>query len=114
MVRRRVSSSSFRVLYRFAGGSDGAQPVAALIDVNGILYGTTENGGGSGCKKLGCGTVYSITTSGAEKVLHSFAGGSDGAYPAAALVDVNGTLYGTTENGGGSGCKKRAAGLCTA
>jgi hypothetical protein len=35
-----------RVLYRFTGGSDGANPVAGLIaDASGNLYGTTEFGG---------------------------------------------------------------------
>ena len=66
-----------------------------MIDVNGKFYGTTEFGGTSGA-----GTVYFIHTDGAEKVLHSFAGGSDGSYPNAALVDVNGTMYGTTLFGG--------------
>jgi hypothetical protein len=34
-------------------------------------------------------------------VLHSFQGGSeDGAYPQGGLVDINGTLYGTTSHGG--------------
>jgi uncharacterized repeat protein (TIGR03803 family) len=68
-----------------------------LIDVNGTLYGTTWTGG-----YYGGGTVYSISTSGAEKVLYSFRGGGDGASPESALIYVNGTLYGTTVNGGGS------------
>jgi uncharacterized repeat protein (TIGR03803 family) len=51
----------------------------------------------------GCGTVYRVSLTGAEKVLHSFAGGSDGADPKAGLTDVNGTLYGTTVSGGASG-----------
>jgi uncharacterized repeat protein (TIGR03803 family) len=46
------------------------------------------------------GTVYSISTSGSESVLYTFAGGSDGASPMASLLDVNGTLYGTTEYDG--------------
>ena len=44
-------------------------------------------------RPLGCGIVYSITASASEKVLHSFTGGSDGAYPAASLLGVNGTLH---------------------
>jgi uncharacterized repeat protein (TIGR03803 family) len=37
-------------------------------------------------------------------VLHSFAGGSaDGEDPVASLVDLKGTLYGTTESGGTDG-----------
>jgi uncharacterized repeat protein (TIGR03803 family) len=86
-------------------GYDGAFPTARLINVNGTLYGTTFQGGAysSHCSN-GCGTVYSITTSGSKKVLHSFAGGTDGAHPYAGLANVNGTLYGTTTRPGGSGC----------
>ena len=46
---------------------------------------------------VNCGTVFSITTDGTEKVLYSFAGGSrDGSSPVAPLLNVKGTLYGTT------------------
>jgi uncharacterized repeat protein (TIGR03803 family) len=92
-------------MYRFKGGSDGAKPHAGLLNVNGILYGTTSGGGGSGCSFAhGCGTVYTISTTGEEKVLYSFRGGSDGEGPIAGLINVNGTLYGSTYRGGGSGC----------
>jgi uncharacterized repeat protein (TIGR03803 family) len=36
-------------------------------------------------------------------MLHSFGGDSDGSHPTAGLVDVNGTLYGTTTEGGAYG-----------
>jgi uncharacterized repeat protein (TIGR03803 family) len=92
-----------KVLYNFANAPDGASP-NALIEVNGTLYGTTYFGGSRSCYGsiyANCGTVFSITPSGAEKVLHSFSGGpSDGAYPLAELIDVSGTLYGTTYEGG--------------
>ncbi|MGC2406755.1 MAG: choice-of-anchor tandem repeat GloVer-containing protein [Candidatus Cybelea sp.] len=101
-----TASGSETVLHSFTGGSDGAHPAAGLIDVNGTLYGATEYGGGAGCKKAGCGTVYSITTSGSEKVLHSFSGSPDGARPAAPLINVDGTLYGTTKDGGTSECHR--------
>jgi uncharacterized repeat protein (TIGR03803 family) len=90
-----ANGSGFRVLYSFAGGSDGADPMAGLIDVDGTLYGTTYQGGA-----YSDGTAFSVSTSGAENVLHSFSGTPDGEYPAAGLIDVGGVLYGTTEGGG--------------
>jgi uncharacterized repeat protein (TIGR03803 family) len=92
------------VLHSFGiASNDGLNPYVGLIDVKGTLYGTTLIGGGSGCGGAGCGTVYKVTTSGKEGVLYSFAGGSDGETPNASLIAVNGTLYGTTEIGGGGG-----------
>lgn len=78
---------------------DGVSPSGALLAVNGILYGTTAQGG-----KSNRGTVFSITTSGQETILHDFAGQpGDGAGPEAGLIDVDGTLYGTTRGGGANG-----------
>ena len=101
------------VLYSFKGGSDGANPFAKLIsDSSGNLYGTTWAGGGSGCNGNGCGTVFSVAQDGSEKVLHSFAGGSDGFGPYAGVAaDTNGNLYGTTLYGGGNGCSGNGCGL---
>ena len=85
-----------KVLHRFVGNkNDGAGPVASLIDVKGTLYGTTEYGGA-----YGDGTVFSISTSGSEHLLHSFGSGTDGKLPATALIEMDGTLYGTTTGGG--------------
>lgn len=91
------------VLYSFAGGSDGAVPAnEALIAVNGTLYGATRGGGGSGCGGGGCGTVFKVSTSGAESVIHRFKGApNDGQNAKGGLVERNGVLYGTTQNGGG-------------
>jgi uncharacterized repeat protein (TIGR03803 family) len=92
-------------LHNFMGGTDGADPVADLLYVpgTGIIYGTTEKGGGSTACTKGCGTVFSIHPDGSSySVLYSFAGGgTDGANPEAGLVmDVSGNLWGTTYNGG--------------
>ncbi|MBV9719754.1 MAG: hypothetical protein JOZ77_10565 [Candidatus Eremiobacteraeota bacterium] len=87
------------VLHDFGAANDGMLPQAGVIDVNGKLYGTTAAGGGASkdCRiGSGCGTVYSVTMSGVEQVLHGFTGGSDGGYPVANLIHVKGTLYGTT------------------
>jgi uncharacterized repeat protein (TIGR03803 family) len=82
--------------------SGGAVPKAGLIDVNGTLYGTAALGGNTPDCETGdaCGTVFSITTSGKYKLLHSFGRGNDGNVPQAALLYVDGTLYSTTTGGG--------------
>lgn len=98
-------SGDFKVLHEFTGGDDGFSAAGRLLNVNGTMYGLTYRGGsGTECGYGGCGVVYSITTSGKEKVLYSFQGGTDGWLPTAGLTDVNGTLYGVTTVGGGSGC----------
>jgi len=98
------------VLYRFAAGTDGAIPIAALVfDKTGDLYGTTRYGGDH---KLG--TVFELKPSSqgtwTESVLHSFGAGADGADPEARLIfDSDGHLYSTTNAGGGS---KSCSGGC--
>jgi uncharacterized repeat protein (TIGR03803 family) len=84
-------------LHIFAGGADGGNPLAAPIYDNGLLYSTTETGGGTGCGGLGCGTIFSLDlATGAENVLFSFSGGITGADPAAPLLHQHGLLYTTT------------------
>jgi uncharacterized repeat protein (TIGR03803 family) len=94
-----TTAGKFKVLYSFGSQpGDGSFPQSVLVlDREGNLYGTTYYGGISGS-----GTVFEITTVGAEKVLHSFGSESgDGAFPAAGLVfDTEGDLYGTTSVGG--------------
>jgi uncharacterized repeat protein (TIGR03803 family) len=90
-----------RILHRFGGGGDGAQPAAALVSVNGVLYGTTLYGGRSTPCPTGCGTIFSLSPNGTnEKVVYEFQGGADGAQPAGALIAIGGELYGTTQYGG--------------
>jgi uncharacterized repeat protein (TIGR03803 family) len=95
-------SGKEKVLHSFGSGTDGIEPQSGLIEVNGTLYGTTYSGGSGHCGTFGCGTVFSITPSGRETVLHSFSG-PDGHEPMTALLNVNGTLYGTTNSGGAHG-----------
>ncbi len=104
MAVQKQSGLQYTVLYSFGGyPTDGVNAEASLTQLNGILYGTTI-GGGSGCYASGgCGTVFAITTSGAETVLHSFGGGEDGALPYAGLMNDNGVLYGTTGGGASTG-----------
>jgi uncharacterized repeat protein (TIGR03803 family) len=91
-------------LYQFNFGADGKNPYAALtLDAAGNLYGTTLNGGDAGY-----GTVFELAPfdgGWAESVIHSFAGGNDGANPYAGVVlDSEGNLYGTTPYGGAYNC----------
>ena len=67
-----------------------------LVAVDGKLYGTSLYGGA-----YGAGTVFRITTRGAEKVLYSFGKGyGDGP---SSIVSVDSTLYGTSSGGGAYG-----------
>ncbi len=94
-----TSSGNETVLYSFgATAADGNYPQAGLVrDTAGNLYGTTFQGGASSV-----GTVFELTPSGTETILHSFGETpTDGTYPEAALVrDRNGNLYSTTQYGG--------------
>jgi uncharacterized repeat protein (TIGR03803 family) len=92
-------SGKEKVVHSFGGLGDGQVPYAGLLKVKGTLYGTTEFGGAN-CSRFGCGTVFSITPSGNENLLLSFGGPEEGGYPEAGLLNVKGTLYGTTSGGG--------------
>ncbi len=88
-----------RVLYSFGtgGGPDGVLPMAGLVVLNGIFYGTAISGG-----QNGFGAIFKIDKSGKESLVYSFKGGNDGSGPYAALTPYKGALYGTTIQGGGS------------
>jgi uncharacterized repeat protein (TIGR03803 family) len=94
------------VVYSFgkALSGDGADPNAVML-LHGKLYGTTWSGGDSyecwGDPPIGCGTVFSVTTLGEERVLYSFQGQSAGyfANPTTGLAALKGKLYGTTGSG---------------
>jgi uncharacterized repeat protein (TIGR03803 family) len=90
-------AQTYTTLYTFTGGIDGAKPASPPTpDAAGNLYGTTVTGGSHGQ-----GTVYKLSPSGTESVLHSFAGGSDGSIPyASPLIDKAGNLIVTTQSGG--------------
>lgn len=97
-VFKVTPSGTETVLHSFApNGQDGFWPRSGVIlDSKGNIYGTTTMGG-----KTGVGTVFEITASGTETILHSFAAGTDGFSPYAGLTfDKKGNLYGTTEYGG--------------
>jgi uncharacterized repeat protein (TIGR03803 family) len=91
------ASDKEHVVYNFEYGNDGAAPGAPLTAVGVNLYGTTTDGGGSGYN----GTVFEVTPSGTERVLHRFSENLiDGQFPETVLVYRSGKFYGTTLLGG--------------
>jgi uncharacterized repeat protein (TIGR03803 family) len=105
------------ILYSFLTAKQGYVPNGDLVfDGGGNLYGATTYGGGKGetCDSFyggNCGAVFELSppkTKGgkwAEKVLHAFGGGTDGANPNGGLVsDSKGNVYGTTYMGGDHNC----------
>jgi len=92
-------SGTESIVHSFGFAPDGVRPYAGLIEFGGMLYGTTLRGGAT----WNLGTVFTISKSGSEQVIHSFnGGGDDGEIPYAPLHNVGGTLYGTTFFGGTS------------
>ena len=107
-------SWSETVLYSFCSVekcADGAFPFGGLaIDATGNLFGVTAAGGRK-CKPdpEGCGLVFKLLPNGVnsqETVLYTFCAKSDcrdGFNPVAGLfIDDQGSLFGTTELGGGN------------
>jgi uncharacterized repeat protein (TIGR03803 family) len=95
------------ILYSFAGGNDGSDPKSRLtLDPSGNLYGTTWAGGGSkGCLGNGCGTVFRLTPTESgqwnESLFRFPLPGTLGLQPTAPVIlDVAGSVYGTTTAGG--------------
>jgi len=84
-----------------ASCSDGSEPKQAVVrDTQGNFYGTTYGGGSDGD-----GVVFELANTGKETVLHDFSG-TDGIHPygGSLLLDTNGTLNGTTSDGGDLAC----------
>ncbi|MBA3915684.1 MAG: protein kinase, partial [Acidobacteriales bacterium] len=123
---------SQQVLYSFQGVSakDGSRPFSSplLVENSGLpnraftLYGTTSYGGSDsllctrGGHGAGCGTVFQLcapassggcsssATAWEEKVLYTFRGDKDGAFPYAGVISgKDDVLYGETSYGGGKG-----------
>ena len=89
------------ILHSFNYGQGGFPEGGAILDANGVLYGTTYEGG-----LYGDGVVYKLAPPAVEggawayRVIHAFhpaSGSSEGGYPRSALtLHGSGVLYGTT------------------
>jgi uncharacterized repeat protein (TIGR03803 family) len=97
-VFRITLSGKESVVYSFKGlPTDGAGPRAGVIFYKNAFYGTTYAGG---IGSSGDGTVFKLTPSGKETVLHTFTANPDGSNPSGDLVGYGNDLYGTTDGGG--------------
>jgi uncharacterized repeat protein (TIGR03803 family) len=105
VLTQSAQAQTFKVILNFTNGQDGARPYAGLtMDAAGNLYGTTfGNSGGSN----GNGSVFKLKHFGSGWILnplYDYAGGNDGAWSWGRLARAqDGTFYGTTWTGGGSG-----------
>ena len=89
-----ATAQVFKTLHTFTGASDGANPSwGGLLLSGNTLYGAAYNGGSSS----GYGTVFSVRMDGTGfKVLESFDGGNNEAYPETGLLLAGNTLYGAS------------------
>ncbi len=93
-VFKITPSGSLTSIYAFLNnGNDGTNPNAGLVlGASGSFYGTTQLGGVNSA-----GTVFQVTPSGSETVIHAFNEPVDGAYPECTLdMAANGDFYGVT------------------
>jgi uncharacterized repeat protein (TIGR03803 family) len=90
--------SILETVHTFGAGADnGAFPRGGLLEVSGILYGTTSSGGAHEH-----GTIFAFDPNASPysfTVLHSF-DESAGRSPVGTLTEMDGLLYGVTEYGG--------------
>lgn len=107
LATARKNKWSETPLFTFSNPADGSTPAARpMPGANGTFYGVTVAGG-----QNSQGVVYALTPKKGgwkERVLASFAGGSDGATPEGTLVSAGGVLYGVTYAGGNGGCFNNA------
>jgi uncharacterized repeat protein (TIGR03803 family) len=93
-----TSTGTETVIYSFGSSpTDGYQPVSILQAGDGNFYGTTISGGGAFSNFSGFpqGTLFKVTSDGAESVLYTFgASDSDTMSPSGLVVGPNGSFYG--------------------
>jgi uncharacterized repeat protein (TIGR03803 family) len=101
-VYKLSSDGKLILLHSFAGHpSDGCYPYGSVLqDRAGNFYGTSYE-----CGSNYYGTIWKVSKSGKETVLHNFVGGSvDGCYPYGGVAqDSKGNLYGLTAECGADG-----------
>lgn len=101
-VYKMTLGGKITTLYTFCKATpcpDGQYPTGIILGSDGNFYGTTMQGG-----QFNHGEIFSISSAGKLKVLHSFCASAkcvDGAYPDFPPIQgIDGNLYGTTPQGG--------------
>jgi uncharacterized repeat protein (TIGR03803 family) len=97
VIFKITSTGTYTILHSLNNANgDGQSPNSSLVQgTDSKLYGVTAQGP-SGVN----GTIFSLTTTGTFKLLHTFSG-TDGANPSTPLIqDTNGVFYGATSGGG--------------
>ncbi len=93
---------TFSTVASFLGGSNGANPNPLVQGLDGNFYGTTRAGGNNEQ-----GTIFKMTPTGTLTTLYKFCSlpdCADGSNPIGALLlGTDGSLYGTTGDGGAHG-----------
>jgi uncharacterized repeat protein (TIGR03803 family) len=94
------TAGNYTVLHVFTS-NDGAGPVGRLlIDADGTITGASAFGE----DETHTGLIWRLETDGTVNALHRFSSGPGGYSPETGLIDVGGTLYGTTTEGGANVC----------
>jgi uncharacterized repeat protein (TIGR03803 family) len=92
-----------KVLHEFSDQQRGAGPAGLVSDSTGNLFGATQYGG-----QYNLGAIFEFSPKAGggwtEKVVHSFAGGSDGVDPYQPVLDSAGNVYGELGSFGYDGC----------
>lgn len=102
LITLAAQAQTFSVIHSFQNGTDGSAPYAGVTLRNGVLYGTTFNGG-----NYDCGVVYQGAPSGSGwmfKPIYIFQGGQYEPYGCApygrVVFGTDGHLYGTATSAG--------------
>lgn len=91
-----LTTGAFATLYAFQDKADGQEPVGNLIEANGILFGTTFQGGTGGF-----GTFFGFDpTSKMLTVIRPFNDTVLGGHPTGRLAKIGSMIYGTNSVGG--------------